>query len=135
MIQGKADLLAEPWGSPTCAAFALGGVGAHCIRADQIPPQAGWIIGLERSHKIQGETGLRAEPRGPRHALLLRLAGWESAAPRLTNPTTSEMPKRFGARRPMIQGETGLRAEPRCIRADQIPPKQDALAVWSEATK
>jgi len=48
---------------------------------------------------IQGEAGLRAEPRGPRHAPLLRLAGWEPAASRLTNPTTSEMPKRFGAKR------------------------------------
>jgi protein-glutamine gamma-glutamyltransferase len=48
---------------------------------------------------IQDEAGLRAEPRGPRHAPLLRLAGWEPAASRLTNPTTCEMPKRFGAKR------------------------------------
>jgi hypothetical protein len=48
------------------------------------------------------------------------------------------MPKRFGAKRQKrreFQGEAGSRAEPRCIRADQVPPNQDAEAVWSEATK
>jgi hypothetical protein len=39
---------------------------------------------------IQGEAGLRAEPRGPRHAPVLRLAGWESAASGLTDPATKE---------------------------------------------
>jgi hypothetical protein len=33
---------------------------------------------------VQDEADLRAEPRGPRHAPLLRLAGWESAASGLT---------------------------------------------------
>ena len=51
----------------------------------------------------QGEAGLRAE----------------SAASGLTNPTTCEMRKRFGAKRPMIQGEVGLRAEPRYIKAEK----------------
>jgi hypothetical protein len=46
-------------------------------------PQARCRSGLSRSDKIQGEAGLRAEP----------------VASGLTIPTTSEMPKRFGAKR------------------------------------
>jgi hypothetical protein len=53
------------------------------IRAEKSCRPQRCVSGLSRSDKIQGEAGLRAEP----------------VASGLTIPTTSEMPKRFGAKR------------------------------------
>jgi hypothetical protein len=47
--------------------------------------------GFLKQPMIRGEAGLRAEPRGPRHAPLLRLAGWEPAASGQTNPAIKKM--------------------------------------------
>ncbi|HZE22949.1 MAG TPA: hypothetical protein VE054_03070, partial [Blattabacteriaceae bacterium] len=92
--------------------------------------------GFLKQLMIQGdEPACAPSPGAPDMRRFLRLAGWEPAASRLTNPTTCEMPKRFGAKRQMIQGEAGLRAEPVASRLTNPTTMRDAEAVWSEATK
>ena len=55
-----------------------------------------WVIDATDD---SGRGWLARRARGPRHAPLLRLAGWELAASGLTNPATKETHKRFGAKR------------------------------------